>query len=353
MHRVHAAEPGVLRRGRCVLALAAAAALAMAASPALAATSAKATRSSRATTKTHAPTKSPAVSKTHGASTSRPLPASKRAGVAAERAASARAHRLGRNVTVTSQTTATSITVAHPNGTFTNTTYALPVRTRVGGRWVPISTRLIRTRSGWSPAAVPSRLAFSAGGTGPLVTMSSPQGSVSLTFPGRLRAPVIRGGTATYRDALPGVSLSLTATTLGGVRMTFSIANARAAASPALRRLHLTITTHGLTARTDRTGNIMAVARGLGAVFSGPAATSWDSPAAVRHHVAPPQAGAELHPALRAGTLRLNPDAALLRPASRYPAYISQSLTPDFTARHPAVHRGPKSGISPDAFTDT
>ena len=353
MLRVHSAEPGVLRRGRCVLALAAAAALAMAASPALAATSAKATRSSRATTKTHAPTMRPVAGKTHGASTSRPLPVSKRAGVAAERAASARAHLLGRNVTVTSQTTATSITVAHPNGTFTNTTYALPVRTKVGGRWVPISTKLIRTRSGWSPAAVPSRLAFSPGGTGPLVTMSSPQGSISLAFPGRLRAPVIRGGTATYRNALPGVSLSLTVTTLGGVTLTFSIANARAAASPALRHLHLTLTSRGLTVRTDRTGNITAVARGLGSVFSGPAATSWDSPAAVRHQVAPAQAGSELHPALRASTLRLNPDAALLRPASRYPAYISQSLTPDFPVRHPAVHRGSKSGMSPDAFTDT
>ncbi|HVB43994.1 MAG TPA: LamG-like jellyroll fold domain-containing protein [Streptosporangiaceae bacterium] len=254
-------------------------------------------------------------------------------------------------MTVTSQTTATSMTVAHPDGTFTATMYALPVRTKVRGRWMPVSTRLARTRSGWSPGAVPSRLTFSPGGTRPLVTMASPHGSLALHLPVRLPAPRIRGGTATYRNVLPGVSLSLTATTLGGVTLTFRVASVRAAASPALRHLHLTVTTRGLTARTDRTGNFAAVARGLGPVFSGPAAISWDSPATAGHHVAPASAGAELHPALHGSVLRINPDSALLRPASRYPAYISQSLTPDFPVR--TIRPGSSSGVSPDTFTDT
>lgn len=344
MHRVHAAEPGMMRRGRYVIALTATAVLALAASPALAATSSKAASSP------HAVNEIQALNNTPGSNTRHPLPASKRAGVAADRAASAQARRLGKNVPVTSQITATSMTVAHPNGTLTTTMYALPVRTRVGGRWVPISAKLTRTRSGWSPAAVPSRLTFSPGGLRPLVTMTGPHGSVALTFPARLQAPVVRGGTATYRTVLPGVSLSLTATNLGGVTVTFSVANARAAASPALRHLHLTVTTRGLTARTDRTGNIVAVAGGLGSVFSGPAAMSWDSAARARSRVVAAAAGAELHPALRRATLWLNPDAALLRPSSHYPAYISQSLTPDFPVKHAAPRRG--SAVSPDTFSD-
>ena len=270
--------------------------------------------------------------------------------MAADLAASALAHRLGQNVTVSSQTTATSTTVAHPNGTLTTTMYALPVRTKVAGRWTTISTRLIRTRSGWSPAAVPSHLTFSPGGSGPAVTMTSPHGSLALGFPARLPAPAIRGGAATYRNVLPGVSLTLTASTVGGVSITFSVASARAAASQALRDLHLIVTTRGLTAGTDRTGNLKAMARGLGSVFSGPAATSWDSPARPSHQVAPPAKGAELHPTLKGTTLRLHPDPSLLSAGSRYPAYISQSLAPDFPVRH--VRRG-STGVSPDAFTDT
>ena len=79
-------------------------------------------------------------------------------------------------------------------------------------------------------------------------------------------------------NMLPGVSLTLTAAPWR-VSITFSVASAHAAASQALRDLHLTVTTRGLTAGTDRTGNLKAMARGLGSVFSGPAATSWDSPA--------------------------------------------------------------------------
>ena len=363
MHRSRAVKSGLIRRGRYAGALIATAALAMAASPALAASSSAAALSPHVSGKTAAQIKAERVKAARNKAarlaamrrSRHPLSAADLAVEAADRAASAKARQLGRNVMVTSQTTPVSTTVAHPNGTFTTTTYALPVRIEVNGRWTPVSTRLRRTGTGWSPAAVPSGLTFSPGGNRPLVSMTSPQGSLALTFPALLPAPAIRGSTATYRNALPGVSLALTATTLGGVALTFTIASARAAASPALRHLYLTLTTRGLTARTDRTGNIAATARGVGEIFSGPPATSWDSPGPGNHRVAPADQGAELHPALRGATLHINPDPALLGSASRYPAYISQSLTPDFPAspfraRTSAGRPGSPSAVTP-AFT--
>ncbi len=288
----------------------------------------------------------------------RPLTAGQKAEVEADQRATARAKALGRPVAVSSATTPVSSTVARPNGTFTTTTHALPVRVKLRGHWVNVNAQLTRTAAGWQPRAVQSPVTFSAGGNGPSAIMTSPYGTLALTFPGRLPAPSVRGSTATYAGVLPGVDLELTATTLGGFDATLIVLNAQAAASPAVRNLRLAVAATDLIAATDKTGNIAVRKPGVGWVFSGPAATMSDSPSAAGLAAAPggaaagAAAGAELHPALRNGQLALNADPALLGQASIYPAYISLQLTQDNPVP-PVRGHGPGRGNTPATFNNS
>ncbi|MGH3158133.1 MAG: hypothetical protein ACRDNF_16360, partial [Streptosporangiaceae bacterium] len=117
-----------------------------------------------------------------------------------EAAAIATAKATHRPVTVASQTSETSMTVANPDGSLTTTTHVLPVRVKMGGAWRPVSATLHRDQAGsWSPAATPSGVVLSDGGRGPLATLSSADGHrVSISFPGKLTRPVVTGNTATY-----------------------------------------------------------------------------------------------------------------------------------------------------------
>jgi hypothetical protein len=151
---------------------------------------------------------------------------------AASRAALARARATGRPVVVAPDTTSTAQTVANPDGTFTDTINALPVRVRQHGTWVPVSTRLVRRDGTLSPAAVTEPVTLSAGGTGPLAVLHG----LTLWFPGRLPAPRVSGATAIYSSARRGIDLRLTATTTGGVTQTLVVRTAAAAASSWLRR---------------------------------------------------------------------------------------------------------------------
>ena len=96
---------------------------------------------------------------------------------AASRAALARARATGRPVVIAPDTTTTSQTIANPNGTFTATINALPVRVRQHGAWVPVSARLKLKDGTLSPAAAAEPVTLSAGGTGPLAVLHGPNGS--------------------------------------------------------------------------------------------------------------------------------------------------------------------------------
>jgi hypothetical protein len=191
-----------------------------------------------------------------------------------------RARATRRPVTVSALTTATSVTVARPDGRFAVTESARPVRARRDGRWQNLNPDLRRNPNRTlSPELASSALTLSGGGNGPLVVMNSAARSLSLSWPyGTLPAPTISGATATYPDVFPGVDLAVTASAQGGASDVLIVKNAAAAANPALASLQLTaIATPSLTL-TASDGAISAAASPQGTpVFSTSAPLAWDS----------------------------------------------------------------------------
>ena len=280
----------------------------------------------------------------------------------ADLAAARRANATGKPVVVASKTTETSQTVARPHGGFVNTTYVLPVRVKVHGTWRPVRMRLRRVPGGWSPAAAPSGVLLSPGGSGPLAVLTSIAGSrLAIRFPARLPAPVISGPTATYRSVARGVDLQVTATDPGGIAMALVVRNAKAAASPLLRRLRLGLAAARLSVRAADSGAAFIDPAGVIEYTASPAAM-WDSgrlhPARagqVSSTAAFPGAGARtatVRTALTHRGITLVPDPAMLTAKTRYPVYIAAAVT----ARQLTVTRaGPRPGaITADStFNDT
>ncbi|WP_035849014.1 RICIN domain-containing protein [Kitasatospora azatica] len=128
--------------------------------------------------------------------------------------AKAAAKRTGKPVTIDELTTETSQTVANPDGTFTVTRHARPARVKKNGKWTDVDATLSKNADGTlSPAATPSGVALSGGGTAPLAAFKDENGHrFSLTLPFALPAPTVSGDSADYPDVLPGVDLKATVT---------------------------------------------------------------------------------------------------------------------------------------------
>jgi hypothetical protein len=188
-------------------------------------------------------------------------------------AASRLARSTGRGVPVPAATTELSTTTANPDGSYTMTTSLLPSRVRQGGRWVAVSPALHRAADGSVvPAAVPSAVTLSGGGTAPLVRLTSLAGGrLSVRFPARLRAPVLDGATATYQSAVRGVSVQVTVSPLGGVTEAVLASAGVAPARRFLRRLALPYAASQLAVSADKTGNLTAAGPRGQAEFSGTA----------------------------------------------------------------------------------
>lgn len=261
--------------------------------------------------------------------------------LAAQRAAKA----TGKAVPVPSRTTPTSMTVARPDGTFTLTTSVLPARVRQHGTWVPVSATLRRNPDGtYSPAATPSGLVLSGGGTRPFAVLTGPSGTrLSMTLGFGLPAPRVAGATAVYANVRPGVDLDVTATDQGGFDEVLVIRNAAAAADPALRQLRIATAADGLTVRTDAAGAMTASPAGGAPQFVAPPPRMWDSsplPRAAGTTRSPfaestpatPSAGAHaaaIGVRAIAGALVLTPDQRMLTsPGTRFPVYVDPSVSP-------------------------
>jgi hypothetical protein len=300
---------------------------------------------------------------TMGQGSGSPLGGAAAATAAAVAAAARQAHASGKPVVVSALTTGTTTVTAGPDDALTLTEHVFPVRVLRGRTWVPVSTTLKRDAGGsLSPAAVPGdAVTFSGGGSRSLATISAAGTSLSLSWPGRLPPPMVSGDTATFRGVLPGVDLVLTATSMqaGGFSEVLVVHNAAAAADPALARLRLAVTTHGVHLASRGAGGLVASAPGVAGYYSAPAPGMWDSsglaPSASREAVraaavaaraagaslaspgppssaAGPGGGARL---ARAGfgvsadgrTLWLAPDRAMLTSLStRWPVYIDPSF---------------------------
>jgi hypothetical protein len=199
---------------------------------------------------------------------------------AAEMAAAKTARASGKAVVAGSLTTPTSLVTAEPNGTLTGSSSVLPVRVWTATGWVPVNTRLRFTAGRWAPVAVPGdSVSFSAGGTGPAVEISTGHSSVRLWWARRLPRPSVSGSSAVYKNALPGVNLVLTATSMdtGGYSAVLVVTK-RTAALPGLVRLMWRVSAPGtLGLRTLRDGGLFAAANSLRGYFGAAAPAMWDS----------------------------------------------------------------------------
>jgi hypothetical protein len=136
--------------------------------------------------------------------------------------ARAAAARKGMPVEIASMTDEFSLTVANPDGTLTTELSAGPERVYDpdlgdGGGWLDIDLQLSRVDGRIRPAVAPADIAFSDGGTEPLIELSTPdRGGMRLRWAGVvLPEPELDGNVARYRDVEPGVDLELEASPTG------------------------------------------------------------------------------------------------------------------------------------------
>ena len=186
----------------------------------------------------------------------------------------AQAHDHG--VTVSDETTPTSLLTANPDGSFTVTQDTIPVRTQQAGQWIPVETDLVPVDQSWiAPKATDTHVRFSRGGTDTLAQVQTDTGAwVSESWPagGALPSPTIDGATATYADVLPEVDLRLTATP-SGMAEVLVVNTPEAAANPDLQQVELQM--HGATVSTSSTASTATATDGSTLQSSKP--TWWDS----------------------------------------------------------------------------
>lgn len=276
---------------------------------------------------------------------SKPTTTSGAAGVGEDQALRT-ARATGKPVAVTAAENATNTLTANPSGTLTLTTYAQPVRKKVGNAWQPLNATLKKNADGSiSPTLSSNKLTLSGGGSAPLVTMHSGARSLSLTLPHSLPAPTLSGDSATYANLLAGIDLVISVDDQGGFSQVYVVHDADAAKNPAFAGLlSAKISSPGLKVSVDAAGGIHA-ADNLGHdVFTAPGADMWDSAttatatalprtsvtaakgtATISSNRAP---GSRAHTAklgehLSGSTLTLTPDSALLTGAeAKYPEYV-------------------------------
>lgn len=194
-------------------------------------------------------------------------------------AALAQAKATGSPVTISSLTTADSMTVADPDGSFTTTTSAFPTRmTSASGAWENIDPTLRRLPDGTlTTTATPDVLTLSGGGSGDVATISDAAGhSLGLGLDVTLPSPALNGPTATYANVYPGINLVVTAQPTGSFDEVFVVGSAAAAQTMS----EVTFTTHlkNLALTSEPDGQVTATDPATGGVFAtSPAAMMWDS----------------------------------------------------------------------------
>lgn len=192
--------------------------------------------------------------------------------------AQSQAESIGQPVTATAISSATSTTVANPDGSFTSTESAEPVQAYANGTWQPLNADLQQNGNGtWSPTVSAAPLILSGGEAAPLASMSAEGRYLSLEWPVLLPTPTVSGPTATYANVYPGVDLVVTADGQGGFESVLVVRNATAAANPALASVTLSASTN-MVLSTDAAGGLYAAAAtGDPSMITFQAPQIWDS----------------------------------------------------------------------------
>ncbi|MEV4840391.1 LamG-like jellyroll fold domain-containing protein [Nonomuraea sp. NPDC049486] len=190
-----------------------------------------------------------------------------------ESSAMQRARELGQPVEIMSRRTSTTQVFAEPDGNQRMVASALPMFALKGSSWVDIDPALEPQAGGTvAPAAADLDMAFSGGGSGPLVRATKDGVSVAYTWPVPLPAPTLSGATATYADVLPGVDLKLTAGPDG-----FSQVLVLRQPVPDLAEVRLGTQVTGGTLQIDKVGNITVLDESGDVAMHGNAPQMWDS----------------------------------------------------------------------------
>lgn len=251
------------------------------------------------------------------------VPASAGVGETAARTA---AMRTGRAVEATALTTGTRQVLANPDGTFTSVLSAVPVRVRQGVGWRPVDTTLRANPNGTvTPTATSLDMVFSGGGDTPLVRLRRDGRELALRWPARLPAPVLSGDTATYREVMPGVDLTVRAD-VEGFSQLLVVKSAQAAANPLLAALRFATSTTGVSLRAAVDGSLAAVDPAGRTVFQAPSPYMWDSSGVAQPTAVPSGRIRSMAVRVDPSQLSVLPDRALLTaPDTRYPVYIDPS----------------------------
>ncbi|AJT40904.1 LamG-like jellyroll fold domain-containing protein [Psychromicrobium lacuslunae] len=191
----------------------------------------------------------------------------------------------GIDVVAEAETTATELTVAHPDGTVTTTFDNEPVRMQAspGSNWTDISTDLVTKTVGGEqvlvPEAVPAAITLSNGGTAQMSSVSDKEGHViEQSWPfGTLPVPTVSGNVATYPQVLPDVDLVQVAGKTG-VSQVLKIYTPQAANDPRVVDMRVYLDSHNAAVSSDGQGGLKATGTDTGQVeLSSSHGLWWDS----------------------------------------------------------------------------
>ncbi|MFD0531592.1 hypothetical protein ACFQ1I_41430 [Kitasatospora arboriphila] len=154
-------------------------------------------------------------------------------------------------------------------------------RVKKGGVWTALDASLTANADGtFSPKAAAGELVLSEGGSGPLATMTSPDGKkLALTAPFTLPPPSVQGDSLLYPSVAPDIDLKVTATKAGGLTTVLVVRTQTAAANPALKNLHFNTLADGVTVTSDQGGNLTASGSDGKPRWLAPTPKMWDSTA--------------------------------------------------------------------------
>ena len=232
------------------------------------------------------------------------------------------ARRTGRRWEATWSRTETTKLFVNPDGTRTLVAASGRLHVRKADGWVDVDTRLQVADGVVRPAATAPDVAFSAGGSAPLVRLREGSSDVEIRWPDALPAPELGGDTARYRDVSPGVDVVVRATPDG---FEHSVVLTRRPATAPVVRLPLSLA--GASVTTNPQGSLVLVGADGERLAQAGAPLMYDAPGRSGDHDVPPPRTAPLPTKVEHGPhgpeLVLRADAAFLNdPATTYPVTL-------------------------------
>ncbi len=217
---------------------------------------------------------------------------------------------------------------ANPEGTWTADQADGPVRTRgENGRWADIDTELVRVEGGYAPRNVPDGLVFSGGGDKVFAALEVDDHDLRFQWPTKLPTPMVEGDRATYRDAVDGGDLVVTATPTG-----FSHDIVLREAPQRATSFMVPVATGGPKLSEDKQGNLTVSTKSGQELVTADQPMMYDSS---RNEVGDPEHVAQVDATVSqntgvagGGVLELQPDQDFLTdPRTQYPVTIDPSYT--------------------------